>query len=65
MVSPFAKFAADACFGQGTSDAFAQGKCPMCKCAEAAATIRDDLSRKEFHISGLCQKCQDEVFKEE
>lgn len=25
-------------------------------------TFRDDLSRKEFRISGLCQKCQDEVF---
>jgi len=22
----------------------------------------DDLSRKEFKISGLCQKCQDSVF---
>lgn len=25
--------------------------------------FRDDLSRKEFHITGMCQKCQDEVFE--
>jgi hypothetical protein len=27
-----------------------------------ASTIRDDLSRKEFWISGMCQKCQDVTF---
>jgi len=24
--------------------------------------FKDDLSRKEFEISRMCQKCQDEVF---
>lgn len=24
--------------------------------------FKDDLSRKEYQISGLCQKCQDSVF---
>ena len=24
--------------------------------------FRDDLSRREYVISGLCQRCQDEVF---
>jgi len=27
--------------------------------------FRDDLSRKEYTISGLCQTCQDAVFKDE
>jgi len=27
--------------------------------------FRNDLSRKEYGISGFCQKCQDEVFGEE
>lgn len=27
-----------------------------------AADFRDDLSIKEYSISGLCQKCQDRVF---
>ena len=65
MATPFAKLAADICFGQGSSERFARGECPMCGAAEAASTITDELSRKEFHISGLCQKCQDLTFKEE
>ena len=24
--------------------------------------FRNDISRKEFEISGMCQKCQDEFF---
>lgn len=27
--------------------------------------FRDDLSRKEFEISHMCQKCQDSVFETE
>ena len=27
-----------------------------------AASFRDDLSRKEYAISGLCQSCQDDIF---
>ena len=27
--------------------------------------FRDDLSRREYRISGMCQKCQDSVFCEE
>lgn len=27
-----------------------------------ASTFRDDLSRKEYTISGLCQECQDDIF---
>ena len=26
--------------------------------------FRDEISLKEFHISGLCQSCQDKVFAE-
>lgn len=31
-------------------------------CGGEATTFRDELSRREFRISGLCQKCQDSVF---
>lgn len=31
-------------------------------CAQDASAFRDELSRKEFSISGLCQECQDETF---
>ena len=27
-----------------------------------AASFRDDISRKEYAISGMCQSCQDDVF---
>ena len=62
MTSPFAKLAADICFGEGASERFARGECPQCGAANAASTIKDALSRKEYHISGLCQNCQDDVF---
>lgn len=37
----------------------AEGKCPFCKKDMTDATFRDELSKKEFGMSGLCQSCQD------
>ncbi len=31
-------------------------------CEQAATAFKDDRSRKEFSISGICQICQDKVF---
>lgn len=39
-----------------------QGCCPICNCLIDKEGFRDELSEKEFKISGLCQKCQDKVF---
>lgn len=40
-----------------------QGKCPFChEVVDKQNGFRDELSRKEFVISGLCQKCQDKMF---
>jgi len=36
------------------------GKCPFCK--QDIGEFRDELSRKENKISGLCQGCQDNMF---
>jgi len=44
----------------GTTDLIMQGKCPHCK--KAIGEFRNNISEKEFTISGLCQECQDEVF---
>jgi hypothetical protein len=33
-------------------------------CAEPVIGFRDKKSEKEYSISGLCQKCQDEVFRD-
>jgi hypothetical protein len=36
--------------------------CPFCKDAVKIEDFRNELSRKEFKISGICQKCQDDFF---
>lgn len=41
----------------------AQKRCVMC--GGPATEFKDALSKKEYGISGLCQKCQDDIFKEE
>ena len=50
------------------------GKCPTCVrswnrcvsppagCGGPATQFEDEASRREYTISGLCQKCQNEVF---
>jgi len=38
----------------------ARGLCASC--GEKPGPFKDELSRREFGISGLCQKCQDDVF---
>jgi len=35
--------------------------CPMCR--QPVGNFKDALSAKEYQISGLCQRCQDEVFE--
>ena len=39
-----------------------QGKCPICESIIQLEDFRNEISRKEFLISGFCQKCQDEIF---
>lgn len=38
------------------------GLCPFCGKSICKKDFRDLLSIKEWKISGLCQKCQDDVF---
>ena len=33
-------------------------------CGGPATEFKDELSRREYGISGLCQKCQDRIFGE-
>jgi len=42
-----------------------EGICPFCHQLVDINSFKDDLSRKEFKISGLCQGCQDKTFVEE
>ncbi len=42
-----------------------KGNCPFCKKAiHPNSEFRDELSLKEYGISGLCQECQDKTFGE-
>lgn len=48
-------------FGADVEDV-EQGRCPTCKNPIDGTTFRDEISLKEFRISGMCQKCQDGFF---
>jgi hypothetical protein len=45
----------------GTKENIAARRCPLCK--DVITGFRDALSKREYEISGMCQNCQDEVFK--
>ncbi len=49
-------------FGRSRSLAEAGAQC-IC-CGKPATEFRDELSRREYQISRLCQVCQDKVFAE-
>jgi len=36
--------------------------CPLCKNVINMHDFKDEISRREFLISGMCQKCQDDFF---
>ena len=38
------------------------GLCPLC--GGPPGEFKDELSKREFAVSGICQKCQDEIFEE-
>lgn len=39
-----------------------QDKCPICSKKICESDFDDELSRKEYSISGMCQKCQNDIF---
>lgn len=45
-------------------DLVEKGICPFCKKQVNVTEFRDETSKREFKISGLCQECQDKTFKE-
>jgi len=48
-------------FGMSRLDALHNNVCVICK--GPASEFHDDLSRKEYSISAMCQACQDDTFK--
>jgi hypothetical protein len=51
----------------GRREAIAMGLCmrPPIGCGNGATEFDDEASLKEYEISGLCQKCQNEAFGRE
>jgi hypothetical protein len=37
-------------------------KCVFCGCDVTEKSFRDERSKREYKISGICQKCQDTIF---
>ena len=48
-------------FGRTQTEAQATDTCVFC--GKPATEFKDQLSRTEYSISGICQICQDEVFE--
>ena len=49
-------------FGKSKSDAEAERVCVFCHKPIKDEDFRNEISRREYGISGICQKCQDDVF---
>ena len=47
-------------FGRSRMLAIAGNQCV--KCGKPANSFKDELSKKEYGISGFCQSCQDDIF---
>ena len=37
-------------------------RCPFCGERVIPGSFKDEISEREFRISGLCQSCQDDTF---
>jgi len=43
------------------ADRVINGECTFC--AKALTPFADELSKKEYSVSGMCQLCQDDIFQ--
>lgn len=46
----------------GAIERMEHGRCPICGDLIDTDDFEDELSIREFQISGMCQKCQDKTF---
>ena len=49
-------------FGRSSTEAKERGVCVTCGNKIKMEDFKDRISIKEYEISGLCQKCQDDTF---
>ena len=50
--------------GKNRIETIAQSLCTTCAGDALKVSFRDEISFKEYEISGMCQVCQDEIFGE-
>ena len=60
--APALESAISAITGVDRREAITSKTCTCCGSAVTLDSFKDELSLKEFHISGMCQTCQDSVF---
>ena len=60
--APALESAITAITGVDRREAVASKRCATCGNAVLLTSFKDELSLKEFHISGMCQYCQDDFF---
>lgn len=39
-----------------------KGICPFCEKPVKEEDFKNEISKREFELSGMCQKCQDNLF---
>ena len=49
-------------FGKSRTEAKEEKVCVFCHKPINSKDFRNEISRREYRISGICQKCQDGVF---
>ena len=63
VMNDFLDGASQSMFGRTRTQSLSTATC-VC-CGGEATKFNDELSKKEYTISGMCQKCQDEIFGED
>ena len=58
--SPTIDNALSAITGKDRPATIIQNKCMMCN--EPADEFKDEISKREYRISGMCQVCQDKIW---
>ena len=61
-VQSFLDTFAERAFGRSQTEAKEKNLCVFCGKEIKMEDFKDQLSIKEYSISGLCQKCQDDTF---
>lgn len=50
-------------FNKQAAEAVRANRCTSCNIPIFETDFKDDLSKQEYSISGLCQRCQDKAFR--